>query len=189
MFQTIFSLYVGLFIVGTQTQLTSGACPTIITRAEWGARAPKSVTYLSKQPVQYAFIHHSAEHECFDRSSCVAEVKLYQNMHMDDRGWDDIGYSFVIGGDGSVYEGRGWDQLGAHTLGYNDVGLGFCLAGNFMEHLPPTVQMDSAKAMIECGVSLGKISSNYTLRGHRDMKTTLCPGDKLYAEIKTWPHY
>ena len=31
----------------------------------------------------------------------------------------DIAYSFLIGGDGKVYEGRGWDEIGAHTLGFN----------------------------------------------------------------------
>lgn len=39
-------------------------------------------------------------------------------------GWWDIGYSFMVGEDGNVYEGRGWDQVGAHTYGYNTVGLG-----------------------------------------------------------------
>jgi hypothetical protein len=39
-------------------------------------------------------------------------------------GFTDIGYSFVVGEDGNVYEARGWDAVGAHTYGYNDVGLG-----------------------------------------------------------------
>ena len=39
-------------------------------------------------------------------------------------GWSDIGYSFVVGEDGNVYEARGWDTIGAHTKGYNSVGLG-----------------------------------------------------------------
>lgn len=30
----------------------------------------------------------------------------------------------MVGEDGNVYEGRGWDQVGAHTYGYNSVGLG-----------------------------------------------------------------
>ena len=43
---------------------------------------------------------------------------------MDDQGWNDIGYSFLIGGDGLMYEGRGWNIQGAHTLNYNTVGYG-----------------------------------------------------------------
>jgi len=29
--------------------------------------------------------------------------------------WMDLGYSFLVGGDGKVYEGRGWNHQGAHT--------------------------------------------------------------------------
>ncbi|KAH9518929.1 Peptidoglycan-recognition protein SC2 [Bulinus truncatus] len=98
-----------------------GACPHVVTRAEWGARAPHSVTHFSN-PAHYAFIHHSEAGECNDRTSCAALVRSYQNYHMDTNGWSDIGYSFLIGGDGSVFEGRGWDKVGAHTQGYNSVG-------------------------------------------------------------------
>ena len=30
----------------------------------------------------------------------------------------------MVGEDGNVYEARGWDSVGAHTYGYNSVGLG-----------------------------------------------------------------
>ena len=40
------------------------------------------------------------------------------------KGWSDIGYSFLIGGDGRVYEGRGWGRVGAHTYGYNSRAYG-----------------------------------------------------------------
>ena len=55
---------------------------------------------------------------------------------MDHNGWDDIGYSFLIGGDGNVYEGRGWKVQGAHTLSFNTVAYGTCFIGDFMETLP-----------------------------------------------------
>ncbi|CAL1526534.1 unnamed protein product [Lymnaea stagnalis] len=183
------SIFVTVCLVA-QIKLLYAACPAIISRAEWNARPSKSIEYLVHQPVPYAFIHHSSGRDCFSKSDCAAVVRGYQDFHIDGRGWDDIGYSFVIGGDGSVYEGRGWDRVGAHTLGYNTVGLGFCLAGDFTNHLPPKVQMDTARQLIDCGVSLGKINSTYTLRGHRDMKpSTDCPGNTLYAEIRTWLHY
>ena len=51
-------------------------------------------------------------------------------------GWDDIGYNFVIGGDGRVYEGRGWDRVGAHTKGWNSISVSFAVMGDFRDHLP-----------------------------------------------------
>ena len=47
------------------------------------------------------------------------------------KGWSDIGYSFLVGGDGNIYEGRGWDRVGAHTSGYNSVGLAWSYIGSF----------------------------------------------------------
>ena len=39
-------------------------------------------------------------------------------------GWADIGYSFLVGEDGNVYEGRGWSLAGAHCIGYNSKSIG-----------------------------------------------------------------
>jgi len=50
---------------------------------------------------------------------------------MDDRGWWDIGYNFLIGEDGNAYEGRGWDYVGAHAPGYNTQSIGICILGHF----------------------------------------------------------
>ncbi|BFZ08142.1 hypothetical protein BsWGS_11181 [Bradybaena similaris] len=165
-----------------------GACPRIISRAEWGARRPTKETNLNT-PVQYAIIHHSTGNNCYDRNSCQALVRGYQKHHMESNGWDDIGYSFVIGGDGSVFEGRGWDKVGSHTQGYNGDGLGFCLTGEFTSVLPTQAQLNALRDLLDCGVSRGKLRSTYTLRGHKDMKATQCPGNRLYQEIKTWPRY
>ena len=53
-------------------------------------------------------------------------------------GWSDIGYSFLVGGDGNVYEGRGWGREGAHTFGYNSVSYAASFMGDYTSTLPPT---------------------------------------------------
>ena len=46
---------------------------------------------------------------------CSAEVRKVQDFHMGPgRNWWDIGYNFLIGEDGRIYEGRGFDAQGAH---------------------------------------------------------------------------
>jgi len=35
----------------------------------------------------------------------------------------------------------------------------------------------------------GKLSSSYTLHGHRDVGSTECPGQALYDEIRGWSRY
>lgn len=50
--------------------------------------------------------------------------------------------------------------------------------------------MDVVKNLIDYGVFLGKIHTDYKLVGHRQVRNgTVCPGDALFEEIKTWEHY
>lgn len=61
-------------------------CPHIVTRAEWGARAPS--THLSHLPAtpKYMFLHHGASSPCFTKNECIKKVQGYQNWHMDGHG-------------------------------------------------------------------------------------------------------
>lgn len=43
--------------------------------------------------------------------------------------------------------------------------------------------------LIDYAITQGYLSSNYTLYGHRQVRSTECPGDALFNEIKTWPHF
>jgi N-acetylmuramoyl-L-alanine amidase len=46
----------------------------------------------------------------------VAEVKRW---HIQDRGWANIGYHFLIDRNGTVVAGRPLQDVGAHTQGHN----------------------------------------------------------------------
>ena len=56
--------------------------------------------------------------------------------------WD-IGYSFLIGGDGRVYEGRGWGKQGGHTTCYNHLSYGVSFIGNFQEKNPNATMLQA----------------------------------------------
>lgn len=103
----------------------------IVTRSEWGAREPKLVeTFLG--PIPYVIIHHSyIPSACFSEESCEGAMRKMQDMHQLKNGWNDIGYSFAIGGDGRIYHGRGFNVIGAHAPRYNDKSIGICLIGDW----------------------------------------------------------
>ncbi|XP_072043746.1 uncharacterized protein [Amphiura filiformis] len=164
---------------------------TSVTRSGWGARDPSDPHTTISTPVEYVFIHHTVTSECSTQSACSTTIQGIQNYHMDDKEWKDIGYSFLAGGDGQIYEGRGWDKEGAHTAGYNSVGLAFSFIGDFSSKLPDTAALKAVANAIQCGVKNGYIQSNYKLRGHKQMGTnTFCPGNKLYGEIvQKWPNW
>lgn len=103
--------------------------------------------------------------------------------------WNDIGYNFVVGQDGNIYEGVGWDKVGTHTANYNSRSIGICIIGNFMNHDPNSAALNAVKKLISEGVDTGKISSTYKLLGHRQVKQTSCPGDSFYKTVQNWPHW
>jgi N-acetylmuramoyl-L-alanine amidase len=163
-------------------------CPRIVSRAEWEARPPRSTEKI-KQPIPRVFIHHTDTQPCTNQSACSTVVRSIQKYHMNTQGWGDIGYHFLVGEDGNVYEGRGWDNVGAQVKGYNYVSLGFAVIGTYTDHLPLDRALSAVQKLIACSVTKGKLATNYTLHGHRDGGRTTCPGQKLYDLIRTWPHY
>lgn len=116
-------------------------------------------------------------------------MRNIQNYHINSLGWADIGYNFLIGGDGQVYEGRGWRKQGAHASGWNSNSHGFSYMGTYTTTSPTAAQVSVGKQLVQCGISLGHIRSNHGLIGHRQVGATECPGNVLYREIQTWPNY
>lgn len=104
-------------------------------------------------------------------------------------GWNDIGYNFLVGGDGAAYDGRGWDKEGAHTKGFNKRSICIAFIGTFIRVTPPERQLKAARLLIKQGLELGKLSPDYGLYGHRQLMPSESPGKQLYDLIKQWPHW
>ena len=124
-------------------------------------------------------LHHSAT----PRSS----ARLFDREHRD-KGWDELGYHFVIGngvgsGDGQIEVGPRWNKQkhGAHCKTpdnrFNDYGIGICLVGDFETGGPPSPsQLRALEKLVAhllgaCGLSQ---SSIYTHGGVTHQ--TSCPG-------------
>lgn len=99
-------------------------------------------------------------------------------------------YSFVIGSDGYVYEGRGWHWVGAHTLGHNTRGFGVAFVGNYTAELPAKAALHTVQDLLPgCAVRAGLLQPDYALLGHRQLVRTDCPGDALFSLLRTWPRF
>ena len=163
-------------------------CPKIIKRSQWSTQNAKSVNYIII-PLPYVIIHHSVTPECNTKSQCISRAENIRSYHMDVLGWDDIGYSFLIGGDGNIYEGAGWNREGAHTYGYNKKSLGIGFIGSF-ENKPASNQMvEAAHKLIICGKSKGILREDVRVIGARQVQSTADPGSELYAQIQNWPEW
>ncbi|XP_063228358.1 peptidoglycan-recognition protein 2-like [Bacillus rossius redtenbacheri] len=167
------------------------SCPDMVTRAEWGARNPQgAVEPLAVSPAPFVVIHHGGTRTyCTTQAECSRVTRGYQNYHMDTQGWADIGYNFLVGEDGRVYEARGWDRTGAHAPPFNNQSVGICVIGDFSDRLPNEAAMRALQQLVWCGVQKGELSAQYGLLGHRQARPTLCPGDALYRAVAAMPRW
>lgn len=71
-------------------------CPEIINRAIWGARGASSTSRLKYDPAPVVIVHHSDTPTCTTQEVCKIRIQNIQEYHMSVRGWDDIGYNFLV---------------------------------------------------------------------------------------------
>ncbi|CAG9558352.1 unnamed protein product [Danaus chrysippus] len=161
----------------------------IVSRSDWLSQPVEGEVDMLRQPVPWVIIAHTATESCHTQSECVLRVRLIQMYHVEARKWSDIGYNFLVGGDGSVYYGRGWNIQGAHTKGYNKYSIGIAFIGTFNTTPPPKQQVEACEKLLKLGVELGKLAKDYKLFAHRQFMSTLSPGDTVYDIIKEWPHF
>lgn len=159
-------------------------------RHEWIAQPAKpGVDRLTTSPVEHVILHHSATDPCYSFPECVLRVRLIQAFHMESRNWSDIAYNFLVGGDGYVYVGRGWDLAGAHTFNWNHRSMGICLVGTFSYQRPTMEQLRAVGKLIDYGVQLNKVVPDYKLAAVCQFRSSESPGKVVLEEMKKWPHY
>ncbi|XP_011170467.2 peptidoglycan-recognition protein 1-like [Solenopsis invicta] len=163
-------------------------CPNIIGRTQWTNVPAGDVNYLII-PIPYVIIQHTTTNTCNTRETCTARVNSVRRHHMDTLGWDDIRYSFLIGGDGNVYEGRGWTREGGHTYGYNKESIGIAFIGNFQNKEASQNMLDIAHQLIKCGKSQHILRNNVRVLGARQVTASTGPGNQLYTQIQNWPEW
>ncbi|XP_004520055.1 peptidoglycan-recognition protein SA [Ceratitis capitata] len=181
-------LLLGLIFCINHVSTGKTECPRIKLKRQWGGKPAKSLTYQVR-PINYVIIHHTVSDECSEFLKCAAILQNTQTYHMNDLDYDDIGYNFLIGNDGIVYEGTGWGVRGAHTYGYNMNGTGIAFIGNFAEKLPSRSALTAAKKLLACGVKEGELDRNYILLAASQVSSTQSPGLILYNEIQEWDHW
>ena len=93
------------------------------------------------------------------------------------RGWQMIGYHFVIRRDGSIEVGRPADMVGAHTSGQNAHSLGICYEGGLDEMGKPadTRTPEQKAALLALLRHLKTLYPNATIHGHNEFARKACP--------------
>ncbi|XP_059062412.1 peptidoglycan recognition protein-like [Achroia grisella] len=155
---------------------------------EWSGE-PSYRKEILPNPVKLIIIQHTASLDCYSDDRCRTVAKGIRDYHIFERGFDDIGPSFLIGGNGIVYEGAGWHRVGAHTKRYNNRSIGISFMGNFQSKLPTSKALQAAENLIRCGVTSKYLTEDYLLVGHQQLTSTGSPGRELQAYIEIWSHW
>ena len=69
--------------------------------------------------VSSEYISYLVSHESWlthDSEECVEKLNTILDAFLNELKFSDIGYNYMIGEDGNIYEGRGTNK-GAHTIG------------------------------------------------------------------------
>ena len=194
-------LIISILLV-TRVSMASVPAPKIIPKAEWGSM--KVGDFSGDYPFDpycqgpigdplAVTIHHSSiplstnppNHE-----EDVKKVQAIQRYHAG-KGWGDVGYHFVLGSDGSIYEGRPLPYQGTHAPP-NQRNIGLCLMGDYQgKEFATETQLDTVVRLVTWLCDRWDIDpsskitifdqENFAVCGHRDWGATDCPGDSLYV--------
>jgi hypothetical protein len=151
----------------------------IVPRTAW-TKEPVGINHVPMGEVTRITVHHTDEHGSMADLPDIEVVRRIEAFHRGpQRRWAAIGYHYLIGKDGKIYEGRPVKFQGAHC-GDNANNLGISVIGDCHTHPLSPIQMRALKAFLDdqrtrFSVPIGRVY------GHRDIKPTICPGDNLYA--------
>ncbi|HEV3399423.1 MAG TPA: N-acetylmuramoyl-L-alanine amidase, partial [Actinomycetes bacterium] len=189
------------------------ARPRIISRAAWGAN--ESIRRASpdySDTVKAAFVHHTVQSNSYSPSESAALVRSDYLYHVRTRGWNDVGYNFLVDRYGRVFEGRygGITRavLGAHAGGFNTNSTGVALLGTFTTARPTAPMLAALHRLLAWKLDLthvdpqgltvlrsaGGANTRYpagrkvvvrTILGHRSTSYTTCPGDPTIARLSS----
>lgn len=98
---------------------------------------------MQLRKINKVIIHCSATKPTMD-----IDAEWIRRVHVDENGWDDIGYHYVIKRDGTIERGRSIQLTGAHAQGYNRTSLGVCLVGGMAEDGTPVCNFTAAQYQV-----------------------------------------
>ena len=128
-------------------------------------------------------LHCSATREGQDIST-----ETIRGWHVNERGWSDIGYHFVVLLDGTVDKARPVKRQGAHVRGKNKGSIGICYIGGCDADMNPKDTRNEAqkKSLEEIITYLMESYDDATLHGHNEFSSKACPSfnvQEVYKEL------
>jgi hypothetical protein len=183
-------------------QVSAAALPTlkkpaIVSRAGWGAN--ESYRFASSgeiwppayRKVEHVIVHHTATLNQQDPYLAIRSIYYYHAVELE---WGDIGYNYLVGQDGTIFQGRygGDNVIGGHAYQYARGSSGIGNIGTFsLVDVSDATRASLIAIVAWVGRNLNPLGrGNFhetpdlpTICGHRDVGDTDCPGNALWADL------
>ncbi len=156
--------------------------------------------------VNAIIIHHTSD----EYENSLEWIKDIYRYHSLNRAWGDIGYNYIIGYNGEIFEGRKWGDYisAAHSRWNNNSTVGISVMGNYENKPINQEQYKSLETLVrylawkygidfskkyyynmdcageKCKIFPLETRLDSTLVGHKDTGHTSWPGKSLYAQIQ-----
>lgn len=157
----------------------------IYSRKEWGARYKNGVGNRKVGSLEKYF-HHSVTKHLSENATVaeeMAQMRVIERIGQQRFG-DGISYTFIIFPSGRIYEGAGVNRISWHSgPGRNTRGAGICLAGNYEANKLGSKAENAVVWLLQEGVRRGWWNDPALTEGHRDFKSTSCPGKHAYGRM------
>lgn len=179
------------------------ARPAIVDKVDTLARHPTLPPYANRtKPVSLLVVHHADT----PRTTTVEQIAHYHvygkrtnaSGQVVKAEWPGIGYHFVVGPDGVIYQGQRESTSSYHVGGEpNNYSIGVSLIGRFMatdssgNPQPPEAQVPTSEQLRSTAHLLAWLMQEYNVpleqvKGHRDVwaGATSCPGETWKGGVR-----
>lgn len=157
--------------------------PAIVPASDWNS-TPDPIGDERKHTPKYITIHHAGV-LWTNKATPPTMIKNMQTWGKKEKKWPDVPYHFLIGPDGTIYEGRSLEYEPDTNTKYEVSGhIGVELMGNFEEQRMSEAQLNSLVNVTAWLAQEFKIDPP-NIGGHKDAAPdqTTCPGKDLYRYI------
>ena len=132
-----------------------------------------------RKSTDYIVIHCAATKASMDIG--LTEIRKW---HVQDNGWRDVGYHYIIRRNGEVELGRSIRDTGAHAAGYNHKSVSVCMVGGMAEDNSAENNFTAQQwtALLDL---VKQLKSNYPdadVIGHNEISEKECPS----FDVQKW---
>lgn len=143
----------------------------------------------ARYPVSEVVVHCSATRpDWMHNASFSDQVAEIRRWHMQDRGWRDIGYHWLISRAGDLLPGRAETEIGAGVVDHNRGVIHVCLIGGagsaetdrFKDSFTPAQDI-TLRGQLQ---AIGMRTQIRRISGHNEWAAKACPGFNVPAWLK-----